>query len=190
MKTVDLFRNLLPPSSYDPNGKYLSAELQAEANLMDDVKASAARVLASVTPFFSSETLADWERVYAVPRRAGATLQERRQNVLAKMAATGGLSIPYFINLAASMGYTITITEPDAFRVGVNRCGDRLMIKEVMWVWVVNVWGSQTPVYRFRVGASAAGEPLTAFGESLLETTFQELKPAFTECVFTYQDVE
>jgi uncharacterized protein YmfQ (DUF2313 family) len=190
MNTVDLFRSLLPPVSYDPNGKYLSAELKAEANLMDAVRASAARVLASITPFYSSATLSDWERVYDVVPREGATQQERRQNVLVKMAATGGLSIPYFTNLAASLGYTITITEPRAFQAGVNRCGDTLWVEGMRWVWQVNVIGSQTPKYRFRAGASAAGEPLLAFGESVLETTFKDLKPAFTDCYFTYEDDE
>lgn len=104
------------------------------------------------------------------------------------MAATGGLSIPYFKNLVASLGYTITITEPRAFRTGVNRCGDRLFIPEMRWVWQVNVIGAKTPVYRFRTGASATGEPLTAFGESILENTFKDLKPAFTDCYFTYED--
>ncbi|EOV4603874.1 phage tail protein, partial [Escherichia coli] len=71
MNTVDLFRAMLPPVSYDPNGKYISAELNAEAAIMDEVKASAARVLASVTPFYASMTLSDWERVYGVIPRDG-----------------------------------------------------------------------------------------------------------------------
>ncbi|HHU1320096.1 TPA: putative phage tail protein, partial [Escherichia coli] len=104
MNTVDLFRAMLPPVSYDPNGKYISTELNAEAAIMDEVKASAARVLASVTPFYASMTLSDWERVYEVIPRDGATQQERRENILIKMAATGGLSIPYFKQLAASLG--------------------------------------------------------------------------------------
>lgn len=188
MKTVDLFRSLLPPVSYDPNGERLSAELQAEANTMDDVELSALRVLGSITPFYAFSTLSDWERVYESIPRSGATFQERRTNVLAKMAATGGLSIPYFINLAASMGYTITITEPSAFQTGVNRCGDRLYAEGIRWVWQVNVLGSGTPVYRFRAGASMTGEPLTSFGESKLEETFKDLKPAFTDCYFIYID--
>lgn len=190
MNTVNLFRALMPPVSYDPNGKYLSAELGAEANLMDAVKASANRVLASITPFYSTMTLADWERVYEVTPRRGATQQERRENVLVKMAATGGLSIPYFISLGASLGYTITITELGAFQAGVNRCGDRLYAEDIRWVWQVNVLGASTPLYRFRAGASAAGEPLLAFGESVLESTFKDLKPAFTDCYFTYEETE
>ena len=187
MNMVDLFRAMLPPVSYDQNGKYISAELTAEADVMEAVKASAASVLAQITPLQASMTLSDWERVYGIVPREGATQQERRQNILVRMAATGGLSIPYFKSLAASLGYTITITEPRAFRVGINRCGERLMIPEIRWVWQVNVIGTKTPVYRFRTGASATGEPLTAFGESILENTFKDLKPAFTDCYFTYE---
>lgn len=190
MNTVDLFKALLPPVSYDPNGKYLSAELGAEANLMDAVKASAAQVLASITPFQASMTLSDWERVYDVVPRDGATQQERRENILVKMAATGGLSIAYFQSLATSLGYTITVTEHRAFQAGVNRCGDRLFVEGMRWIWQVNVLGTKTPKYRFRAGASAAGEPLLAFGESLLENTFKDLKPAFTDCYFTYEGDE
>lgn len=188
MKTLNLFRALLPPVSYDPNGKRITAELTAEANMMDDVSASAERVLASASPFYSSMTLSDWERVYDITPREGATQQERRENILVKMAATGGLSIPYFQGLAASLGYSITITEPRAFQAGVNRCRDRLFVDGMRWVWQVNVTGASTPKYRFRAGASAAGEPLLAFGESILESTFKDLKPAFTDCYFTYED--
>ncbi|WP_306168407.1 putative phage tail protein, partial [Escherichia coli] len=70
---------------------------------MEAVKASAARVLAQITPLQASMTLSDWKRVYGVVPREGATQQERRQNILVKMAATGGLSIPYFKSLAASL---------------------------------------------------------------------------------------
>ncbi|NTZ40652.1 DUF2313 domain-containing protein [Enterobacter sp. JMULE2] len=188
MNTVDLFRAMMPPVSYDPNAKFLSAELGAEAAVMDTVRASARRVLDSITPFYATVTLSDWERIYELAPRDGATIQERRQNVLVRMAATGGLSIPYFINLAASLGYTITITEPRAFQTGINRCGDRLYVEGMRWVWQVNVLGASTPRYRFRCGSSAAGEPLLAFGESVLETTFKDLKPAFTDCYFTYED--
>lgn len=190
MKTEDLLRALLPPVSYQTGGKYLSAELAAEAVTLDDVDVSADRVLGSVTPFNAFQTLSDYERVYEVTPRTGATFQERRDQVLAKMAATGGLSIPYFINLAASLGYTITITEPRAFQAGVNRCGDRLFVEGMRWVWQINVLGAQTPLYRFRAGSSAAGERLLSFGVSTLETLFKDLKPAFTDCYFTYQSDE
>lgn len=190
MNTVDLFRAMMPPVSYDPNAKYLSAELGAEAAVMDTVRASARRVLDSITPFNASVTLSDWERIYAITPRPGATIQERRQNVLVRMAATGGLSIPYFISLAASLGYTITITEPRAFQAGVNRAGDRLFVEGMRWVWQVNVLGDGVPKYRFRAGASAAGELLLTFGVSLLESTFKDLKPAFTDCYFTYEGDE
>lgn len=188
VKTVNLLRSLLPHTSYDSSGRYLTAELTAEANALDNARTSAGDVTNSVTPFYATMTLADWERVYEIAVRDGATLQERRDNVIIKMAATGGLSKPYFINLAASLGYTITISEPGAFHAGINRCGDRLYMAEIQWVWIVTVHGAKTPRYRFRAGSSAAGEPLLSFGELTLEKVFQDLKPAWTWCEFGYED--
>ncbi|WP_218652054.1 YmfQ family protein [Limnobaculum xujianqingii] len=186
MKTSNLLKTLLPPVSYEPNGERLSVEIDVQATVLDAVELSAQQVADAVTPFSAGNLLADWERVYAVPVRAGATYQERLSNVLTKMAETGGVSIPYFIQLAASMGYTITIDELQPFIAGVNRCGDTLYTEDIIWVWRVNVFNSQTPLYYFRAGVSGAGERLLAFGDSQIETVFNDLKPAETLCIFTY----
>ncbi|MEM8053293.1 DUF2313 domain-containing protein, partial [Morganella morganii] len=97
-------------------------------------------------------------------------------------------SVPYFIHLAERMGYRITIEEPQPFQAGVNRAGDRLMHKDALWLWVVNVYGSKVQPYRFRAGVSAAGDRLTVYADSVLESLFQDLKPAHTYCYFTYQE--
>jgi hypothetical protein len=98
--------------------------------------------------------------------------QQRQQRVLAKLAEVGGLSIPYFIQLASNLGYIITIDEPQPFRAGVNRAGDRLWVEDIIWVWRVNIQNSGTQSYRFRSGSSAAGERLTTFGDPVIEEVF------------------
>ncbi|WP_236851555.1 putative phage tail protein [Candidatus Sodalis pierantonius] len=55
------------------------------------------------------------------------TLQQRRQQVLARINATGGLSRKYFITLAKSLGYRITIDEPEPFRAGSSLAGEKLL---------------------------------------------------------------
>ncbi|QBH96001.1 DUF2313 domain-containing protein [Limnobaculum zhutongyuii] len=189
MRTSNLLKTLLPPVSYEPNGERLSVEINAQSAVLDAVEQSAQQVADAVTPFLSGSLIADWERVYAVPVRAGATYQERLSNVLAKMAETGGVSIPYFIQLAATMGYTITIDELQPFRTGINRCGDMLYTADIIWVWRVNIMNAKTPIYQFRVGVSTAGERLLTFGDDIIETVFNDLKPAETLCVFAYHDL-
>lgn len=184
----NLLSLLLPPVAYDTQQPALSAELSAEGNAFDATDESANNALNAVAPFFADNLLSDWERVLGLTAQSGASYQQRQQRVLAKLAETGGLSIPYFTRLASSLGYTVTIDEPQPFRAGTNRAGDRLYVEDIIWVWVVNVKNSGTLVYRFRAGNSAAGERLTLFGDPVIEEVFQDLKPAHTFCYFAYQE--
>lgn len=186
--TKELLSLLLPPGAYDSEQPRLSAELTAEAATFDATATTAAIALNAVTPFYAQTLLSDWERVLELIPAAGATYQQRLQRVLAKLAEVGGLSIPYFVQLAGRLGYTITIDEPQPFRAGVNRAGDRLWVADIIWVWRVNVQNSGTQVYRFRAGSSAAGEHLTSFGDPVIEEIFRDLKPAHTFCYFAYQE--
>jgi uncharacterized protein YmfQ (DUF2313 family) len=127
MSYRDLLAQLLPPVAYSPDSKKLNAELTAEGNVFGTLENHAGQALDAVTPLFSHSLLADWERVLAITTIDGDSYQQRMQRVLAKLAETGGLSIPYFIRLASNLGYTITIDEPQPFRAGENRAGDRLV---------------------------------------------------------------
>ena len=188
MKSASLLALLLPPVSYQPNEPRLAAELTAEGNVLDTTSMYADKALGGVTPFYAESLLVDWERVLGLPVSTDSTYQQRQQRVLAKLAEVGGLSIPYFIRLAANLGFYITIDEPQPFRAGVNRAGDTLYVAEIIWVWRVNVKNSDTVVYHFRAGASAAGERLTSFSNQTIESLFNDLKPAHTFCYFTYEE--
>lgn len=188
MSHAKLLALLLPPESYAPApGSQLHTELAAEAATLDAAQTSANNAAQAVTPYFAAELLTDWERVCGITPPAGAPYQQRLQAVLAKLAETGGLSIPYFTRLAESMGYSISITELAPFCAGVNRAGDPIHDPDVQWCWRVDVSG-QSVSYAFHAGISRAGEPLLAFGDAVLETVLNELKPAHTFVYFTYQE--
>lgn len=175
MKKKDYFSllaSLLPPVTYDPSGERLGAELNAEAKLLAVVDGLVADLLSAIDPETAINTLPDWERVYALTPGDGDTLQQRRDRVMAALAETGGLSREYFISLAKALGYDITIEEPD----------------EPMWRWIVNVSGAPEKVYYFRVGESVVGDRLEESGDPDLETLFNRLKPAHTECLFKYSE--
>ncbi|MDK3025588.1 DUF2313 domain-containing protein [Cupriavidus taiwanensis] len=188
MTHADLLGRLLPPVSYSPTAPRIAAELSAEGAVLDGAQASAARVSDAVTPFFAGELLPDWERVCGLTPVIGAPYQVRLQAVLAKLAETGGLSIPYFTRVAQGMGYTITIDEPQPYRAGSSRAGQRLAPLEITWVWRVNVAGNAVRTYRFRAGMGRAGERLAYAADPVIEARFNELKPAHTLAVFTYQE--
>ena len=183
----DLLAMLLPAVAYDTAQVSLNAELTAEGNVFDKTDTTAGNVLGGVTPIFSGDLLTDWERVLGLTPDSDDSWQKRLESVLIKLSETGGLSREYFISLAWSIGYTITIDELDPFRAGQGRAGDYLYEEDIIWVWQINIIGSEIPSYLFRAGESYAGESLEEYGDSVIETWFNDLKPAHTLCIFTYR---
>lgn len=177
---------LLPSVAYQSQQPLLKTELTAEGNVFNAASTTSDSVIKAVTPTFSANLLTDWERVLGVSSNADETYQQHLEKVLLKIAETGGLSIPYFQKLASRLGYNIEIIEQTAFHVGINRCGDRLMTEGIMWVWGVVVSGSKVKPYYFRTGSSTVGERLTVFVDQVIESIFNDLKPAHTFCYFTY----
>lgn len=185
MNYKEILLGLLPPVSYAKNGNRQQQQAQIDARVLDDVQNHAARVLDAMQPETSGQMLSYWERVLGLSGKSKSYAQ-RLSAVLLKINAIGGLSIPYFTQLAKSAGYTITIDEPQPFRVGINRAGDRLANEDIIFVWTVNVQNNSQIVWRFRAGASATGDRLSHFSDSVIESIFQDLKPAHTAVRFTY----
>ena len=123
-------------------------------------------------PSRSLEMLREWETVWGLPdpcTGALSTLQERRAALMARIMSVGGQSPGYFIRLAATLGYTITITE--------NVGGDPT-------VWRVNA--PTTTVRWFRAGRSRAGEQIRSWGNDLLECGIEAAAPAHLTLLFGY----
>ena len=141
-------------------------------------------------PASSLELLSDWERVAGLPDKcSGAleeTLQGRRNALLAKLTNTGGQSVGYFIELAASLGYTVTIEVFRPFRAGMSVSGDALTNGPWVYAWLVRA--PEASVTEFRAGLSAAGERLRTWGNDTLECKLNQLKPAHTVALFAYGD--
>jgi len=146
-------------------GKLLTAISQELAR----VDGQADELLLEVLPSTTSELLADWEMVLGLPDNCAnppGTIEGRRLEVLSRLVSTGGQSRQYFIDVAASLGFSITITEP-----------------------ATHVWDVQTDSAsnHFRAG-SPAGEPLRTFGgeNSTLECRLGVDKPAHSRLTFTH----
>lgn len=188
MSYQSLLGALLPPVSYSPDQSMLSAELYAEGNAIEAATTAADRVKNAVTPLYAEAMLPDWERVLLITPSSSDTYQSRLNAVLSKLNETGGLSISYFVNLASNIGYQIAIDEPQQFRAGISRAGDRINADEIIWVWSVYVAGGHVKTYGFRAGESAAGERLTSYSDPIIEAVLNDLKPAHTLVYFSYQE--
>ncbi|MCH4576493.1 YmfQ family protein [Achromobacter xylosoxidans] len=189
MKHRQLLARLLPPRSYDFQGATLAAELSAEGDTLDRAQQSAGRFLDSVTPFGAVDTLPDWERVCGLTPVDGANRQQRLDAVLAKLQELGGLSIPYFKSLARRLGYDIEITEFEPFYLDYSRLDrDILYDEQVRWIWQVSVKGGQVRAFPFYLDMSSVDEALLSFSDAVIESYFQDLKPAHTQVLFDYQE--
>ncbi|WP_175845131.1 YmfQ family protein [Burkholderia arboris] len=187
IKHADLLGRLLPPIAYDANAPLLSTELAAEGHALDTALDNADAIAASVTPFEAFGMLTDYERLLQIVPVPGASSQQRIAAIIAKLNETGGLSIPYFTQLATSLGYSISIIEPQPFRVDAGRVDDTIYDEDIVYQWRVDVSGAPEVVYYFRVGQSAIDERLMSFSDPILEAVFRDLKPAHTFVYFSYQ---
>lgn len=188
MNHSDLLKLLLPPSSYDPNGPLLSAELAAEGNAHDRAQFSADQLLLEMDPRTASVTLSDWERVYGLPdicvAAAGIvqSIAERRAALVALVNMRGGQSPAFFIALAAVLGYAITITEC-APHVTEHDSEHPVWDEQYRFVWIVNA-----ALYNQRdLTTEDDTEMATAvWGNKLLECRISRFKPAHTHVIFAY----
>lgn len=186
---ADLLKLLLPPVAYDKSGLALSAELLAEGTRLDEYQAFIEALLLETDPRTADVLLSDWERVYGLPDACagfGATLAERRANLVAKVAETGGLSRPYFENLAAVLGYvdtTITTFKPIGCE---STCEAPVVDDPWRFAWSVNLPHEGDNYTSFHAD-SVCTDAVDYYLVGLLECVFMRLKPAHTYVIFTYQ---
>lgn len=187
MNHADLLKTLLPPVSYDPMGRAISAQLDAEGAALDDALATSLRVLATITPDGDTELLPDWERVYGLPDACLADVESsvssRIAAVIDKIRRGGGLARQYYIDLAAALGYAITITEFSPHTVS-SPVTYPLYDTDSQYYWQVNL-ATATPPRPISVLDSVT-TPLVVYQTGLLECLLQKLKPAHTELLFAY----
>ncbi|MDP3048907.1 MAG: DUF2313 domain-containing protein [Thermodesulfovibrionales bacterium] len=162
-------------------------DIELEGEHLDASQARAETLLNEMFPHGAYELLASWERVCGLTPGTEEPLQLRRDKVIRKLRELGGLSRAYFIQLAAAIGYSVTIEEDLPFMCGWSEVGvDPLNVEESIFTWRVNVAGQ--PVYEFRCGESLCGERLLWWpGVIEIENIFNELKPAHTFVYFIYE---
>lgn len=180
---------LLPPGAAWSRERdaVLTKVLDALAQELARIDAAAEGLVDEADPRTTAQLLADWERVAGLPDGcvvATQTTAERRDSLVQKIANLGGQSRQFFIDLAARLGYTVTITEFRPFRVGVNAVGDALNGDTSIFAWQVNAPAGT--IREFKVGESAVGDPLRSWGDELLECIIERLKPAHTHVIFAY----
>lgn len=185
MNHAELLKRLLPPGVYDFNGPLLSAELGAEGNALDAAQAVAGSILSEADPRTTLHMLADWERVLGLPDSCiglQPTIEQRRAAVVAKVTQHANLSRAFFIKLAATLGYSITITEFTRHSV-MSAVNAPIYDWRWLFAWQVNAPITNTRGYTVLSGVN---EALAGTGNEILECVSKKYKPAHTTVLFAY----
>ncbi|NOG69823.1 YmfQ family protein [Roseicella sp. DB1501] len=184
-----VFLNLLPRGRVWPRGTSSVISQVAGALTAGVVRLTdrAGNLLNETRPDTTLELLPEWEKSLGLPDPCwgtSPTLDARRSQVLARFCDGGGQSVPRIIAYAASLGYTVTVTEYTASIAGIARAGDNLMSAAAAHTFTVNA--ALNTVRYFRAGVSTAGEPLSSFGNDTMICEINAMKPAHTVAVFAY----
>ncbi|MCW5666465.1 MAG: DUF2313 domain-containing protein [Piscinibacter sp.] len=183
-----LLSSLLPVGPAWPReaGSVLQLLLYALAAEFERLELRMLDLVGESDPRLTVELLPDWERVAGLPDPcvgAGQTLELRRAALTAKLTNVGGQSRAFYLEVAARLGYSITIdeffTEAEAIAAGIPYTG-------TSWAHTWRINAAEETVREFRVGGSVAGERLRSWGNEMLECVMNRLKPAHTILLFAY----
>lgn len=160
--------------------------LEALAVTFSDVDAAAARMLLEFDPRTATELMPEWLEALGLPGDCMgtlSTLEEKRRVAGAKLGAYGGQTVAYFVAVAASLGFPVTVEEAKVFSIG-DDCGLPCYGDGWEHVWIIIAPHDQTAF--FLAGQGVIGDPLATFATLPLECLLQELKPAHTVLFFRY----
>lgn len=138
-------------------------------------------------PLRANELLPEWETDYGLPDGCtgpGSTVEERRLQVYGRMSATGGSSLDYLEQAAASAGYTITVNENRPFRFGRSTYRSALNGHPLPFRLSITAQAENPILFRF--GRSGFRTPFRKVGNERLECLINRIKPAHTEALFIY----
>lgn len=167
-------------------------DLTIEGDHLDAAEISANTLLVNLVPNATNEELIEsWEKTMAIVPEG--TLENRFAVIVAKLRARGGLSKPYFIDVAAKLGFTVEIEDFRPFECGVGMCGWPIWEEGIKWCWLVRVLNHTTVPGDF-VGKTPAAYDANGDGwiwrwdaiSGPMETYFQTLRKAGGLPLFVY----
>jgi len=148
------------------------------------------KLYVEIHPREAEALLSDFERVLG-PDPCGRdqgeqTLDRRQRRAHQRWTATGGQSIPYFVEIARNLGAQIEVQEFWPSFAGGMVAGDSLTPEGEQFVWLVKM-KLINPDW-FITGRNEAWDSLFTFENSDIECVLQRLKPAHTTLIFAYQE--
>jgi len=165
----------------------LTRVLAAVADGLDRLHARMLAILDELDPRTTRALLPEWERFAGLPDPCAGlapSQQDRRRELVTRLTWQGGQRIADLQALAASYGFTVTITRSPRFR-----CGHRLpgRLGGPIAAHTLRVRIATAAVTRFRAGSSRCGDRLGSIARSAaLECVLRRAAAAHAVLVFDY----
>lgn len=175
------------------SGSALWSVLRMCAGQLSGCHHRAINLIVESSPQTARELLPEWEDFAGLPDDCtvgkAVTLSDRQNAVVEKLTSRGSLSVKSFYDLAARLGYVITIKEYIPFTAGRSQCGGPHVLgdRRARFYWKVTVHGPRA--HWFRCGRSTAGERLGWYSPAKdLECHLKRRVPAHTIVIFDYEE--
>lgn len=161
----------------------LSGFMSGVARTINDARSIAPDAFPSTTTY----VLEEWQKTLGLPDPCAGTnptIEQQRNQVVARLGDAGGSSIGYYISFAKSLGYDITITEFATARADIMRADDPVC--DPFWAYVWRVNAPAATIDYFRADKSYADDALATWGNAVLECEIKARAPAHTNVLFAY----
>jgi uncharacterized protein YmfQ (DUF2313 family) len=157
-------------------GSGISNTLTGFAAGFQRLDAAAIFLLQGAFPSTAINLLTEWEATLGLPDPCAGvapTIQQRQNQVVARLSQAAGQSVGFFVGFAAKLGFVITITEFTGSTTLAN-------------TWQVNVPASG--IVYFTADQSYPEDPVDQVSTNslVLQCEFQRLKPAHTILNFNW----
>lgn len=167
-----------------------AAVCRALAKSFERSDTEAQSIISGAFPPTATIMLKEWENALGLPDDCSISemdsISMRRRAVTSKFISTGGLSRSYYINVAAALGYTITITQFRPAVAGQSVCGDPINGEEWPFTWRINA--PETTIKYAFVGLAYCGDPLASWGNKHLECALNKIAPSHLNLLFSYSN--
>lgn len=181
-----LLQSLLPKGLIwnRQEGSTLTNLLLAMSDELARIDARSDVLLTESDPRTTNELLTDWEKEYGLPDDCfapGQSVNQRKNNVFSRLITVGQQNKEYFIELAAALGFTVTITEFRPFWMGIGAMGDGVGEVVNIFHWQINFLVVDGGGFSngFGTGFNVSANDLDA-----MKCYLTKLKPAHTVLLF------
>lgn len=169
-------------------GTQLSVFTEAMAVELVRVDGRAADMLKESLPHQTYEMISEWEEVAGLPDLCTGTvvdLAARQKALVAKLTATGGQSIAYFLQILGGSGYQdATITEPKPM-LCTDLCDEQLWDEKSVFTWIINI--PEAVEMTGMTVQDGCQSFLENYGIPAIECVINRIKPSHTFVLFNYQ---